>query len=111
MADNLSGYCVVSTTMDSEQAADRLAHVVVEQRLAACVQIAPIRSTYWWNGAIETASEFVLWAKTRTEREKELCAFIRENHAYETPEILVTPITSGAPDYLDWIHSETRKTG
>jgi periplasmic divalent cation tolerance protein len=98
---------VVRTTVEDRAEATRMANAVVAQRLAACVQIVPIRSVYRWNGAIETASEYLLLAKTRASLAEALCAAIRAGHGYELPEIVVTPVTGGSEDYLQWVYSET----
>lgn len=94
---------VVTTTVDDEAKAKELAHLLVENRLAACVQITPIHSVYRWNGKVESAAERLLAAKTTAERADDLQMFIREHHSYELPEIVVLPIHGGHPDYLEWI--------
>ena len=98
---------VVSTTVDGETKARRLAMLVVKERLAACVQFAPIRSIYRWKGKIESASEYLLLAKTTLATAGRLAIFIRKHHDYELPEITVMPITGGLAGYLDWIGVET----
>ncbi|HKF18349.1 MAG TPA: divalent-cation tolerance protein CutA [Candidatus Dormibacteraeota bacterium] len=105
MADN---YVQVFTTTDSREKADRLAWSAVENRLAACAQvIGPMTSTYWWQGQIEAASEWLCVFKTTTVRCDQLSAHLRDQHTYETPEIVATPIVGGNPDYLSWIARET----
>lgn len=99
---------VVSTTVDSAGKAKALAGRIVEERLAACVQRVPVQSVYRWKGKVESASEYLLLAKTRAELARELAAFIRKIHPYELPEIVVTPITGGLAAYLGWIRRETR---
>lgn len=100
-------FAVVSTTVDSEAGAKKLAGEIVERRLAACVQYAPVQSIYRWKGAVESASEYLLLVKTRAPLVEKLIAFIRKVHSYEVPEIIVTPVTGGFGEYLDWIVSET----
>ena len=100
-------YVVVNTTLPNEAAARGMAEKIVDARLAACVQAMPIRSLYRWKGAVESADEILLLAKTRADLAGELLAFIRRNHSYEVPEILVTPVLDGWPDYLRWIGEET----
>jgi len=105
MAD---GYVQVTTTTDSQEEADRLSRGVVEQRLAACAQVSgPIQSTYWWQGAIETASEWLCVMKTVTDRLDALVTYLRAEHNYDTPDITATPITGGSADYLAWVAAET----
>lgn len=101
--------CVqVTTAVDSRAKADDLATLAVERRLAACAQVAgPVDSTYWWNGTVETASEWQVLFKTTAVRVEELIAMIGAEHPYETPEIIATPILAGSPGYLDWLRAET----
>src|SRR5579859_3613417 len=96
------------TTTDSEETAAWITRVVVEQRVAACAQvIGPITSTYWWEGKIETAKEWLCLIKSRQELYPQLEAAIREAHSYDVPEILAVPVTDGNPMYLNWIREET----
>lgn len=96
------------TTTDSEEAAQALSRSAVEARLAACGQVVgPIKSTYWWEGKVETAQEWYVVFKTTTERYPALEAHLRERHGYDVPEIIVTPIVAGNPAYLDWVTAET----
>lgn len=102
------GYCVVLTVTDSPESARALAGSVVAARLAACVQVAgPVESTYWWDGAVETATEWQLWCKTTDAGYEALAAHIRAHHSYDVPEILRLPVTAGHPPYLRWIDAET----
>ena len=106
MADE---FLQVVTTIDSEEEAHRLARVIVGTRVAACAQVlSPINSTYWWQGRVEVADEWMIVIKTTVARLDELVAHIKANHGYETPEITATPITGGNVDYLEWISAETR---
>ena len=100
-------FVVVSTTVENQAKATKLASMVVCKRLAACVQYMPIWSVYRWKGKVETASEHLLLAKTRALKAAELVSFIRKHHTYELPEITVMPITGGLGEYLDWIKRET----
>ncbi|MBN1676760.1 MAG: divalent-cation tolerance protein CutA [Kiritimatiellae bacterium] len=100
------GFCIVNTTVSDLEQAGVLADEIVEARLAACVQAMPIKSVYRWKGAVEHASEVLLIAKTRAALAGRLTNFIREKHPYEVPEILVTPVVDGLPEYLRWISGE-----
>jgi periplasmic divalent cation tolerance protein len=103
-------YIEVHSTTDSREEADRICAAVVEARLAACAQVTgPIRSAYWWQGKIERADEYFLMMKTTRDRFGALAKLIRENHSYETPDIVAVPILEGTEDYLEWISSETRE--
>lgn len=95
---------LVLTTCPNRRAANRIAHALVGERLAACVNIVPIaQSVYRWRGRVESASEFLLVIKslkrTYKKLEKRLCAL----HPYELPEVIAVPITSGSRPYLAWI--------
>jgi periplasmic divalent cation tolerance protein len=97
-------YLQVVTTIDSEEAAERLSAALVERRLAACVQVlGPISSRYRWRGEVESSREWMCVAKTVAARYDELEATIRELHPYDEPEIVATPIVAGSAGYLDWI--------
>lgn len=101
-------YLQVTTTTDSRREAAGLARAAVEERLAACAQlVGPITSTYWWDGEVETAEEWMVLFKTTSARLEELAALIGEQHSYETPEIIATPITAGGAEYLDWVSEQT----
>jgi periplasmic divalent cation tolerance protein len=100
---------LVLTNLPDEAGAHALATALVTQRLAACVNVlAPCRSTYRWQGEIESAQEIPLLIKTTTERYPALEAAIRASHPYELPEIIAVPITHGLPEYLTWVATETR---
>ena len=100
----MGGCCQVTTTLPDQTAADRIATRLVEERLAACAQVVgPIRSTYWWEGKVEQASEWYCHLKTTLTRLPVLQARIRELHPYQVPEIIAVPILQGNPEYLKWI--------
>jgi periplasmic divalent cation tolerance protein len=100
---------IVTTTVDSEAAAQRLSRAAVEVRLAACGQvIGPITSTYWWEGEIETAQEWTVAFKTIEAAAAALIDQLKEDHPYDVPEVLVAPVTVGNPAYLGWVEAETR---
>ena len=98
----------VMTTLDKSEDADRLARLLVKERLAACIQtLGPISSTYRWQDRVETAQEWLLLIKTRADRWEELERVIRQHHPYDTPEILALPVSAGSPPYMQWIDEET----
>jgi periplasmic divalent cation tolerance protein len=104
----VNGGYQVSTTTDSEAAAGKLAEALVEERLAACVQIiGPLRSVYRWEGAVTRATEWLCVAKTGEAGLAALLARIRALHSYQLPEIVATPISAGDPGYLDWLRRES----
>ena len=99
--------CVqVLTTAGSEEEAERIAELLVERRLAACVQVVgPIASRYRWQGAIEEEREWQCLAKTTRAAYDAVEAAIREAHSYEEPEIIAIPIVAGSAGYLAWIEA------
>lgn len=99
---------VVLTTLPDAASAHALASHLVEQRVAACVNVlAPCRSVYRWQGAVEDAEEVPMLIKTTAERYPALEAAIRAQHPYELPEIVAVPLVRGLPAYLDWVAAET----
>jgi periplasmic divalent cation tolerance protein len=106
----MSSLIQVATTIDTQEGAKKIADTLVEKRLAACVQISgPITSTYWWQGQIEAAQEWICTAKTRQDLYVAVEQAIREAHSYDEPEILATPILAGSQGYLNWVVQETTK--
>jgi periplasmic divalent cation tolerance protein len=100
---------VVLTTIGSPEEAAALAGVLVERRLAACVQIVDgVRSLYRWKDRIEDDREVLLLVKIRSDAFETVRRAIREHHPYETPEIVLLPVRDGDPDYLRWVVQETR---
>lgn len=100
-------YCIILTTTSSQEEADKIAGVLIENRAAACVQISPVVSVYRWQGKIERENELRLVIKTTEELYPHAEKLIKENHSYEVPQIVKVPITAGLPEYLDWIYEET----
>jgi len=97
---------VVFSTCASEEEAAKLARLVVDERLAACVTIVPnVRSYYRWQGAVETASEYLLVIKSMRPQFAGLCAALERAHSYEIPEVLALPVIAGAAPYLAWLDS------
>lgn len=95
---------LVLTTAPDREVAERLARTLVEERLAACVNVLPaMQSIYRWKGQIESASEQLLVVKTRTADYAAVEARIRALHPYELPEVIAVPILAGLPAYLAWL--------
>ncbi len=100
---------VVTTTAEKKDA-DALANAVLQQRLAACVQVSgPIDSSYWWNGRLETASEWTVTMKTRRELYARLEKLLLANHPYDQPEIIATPIVEISAGYLKWLTEQVQE--
>jgi periplasmic divalent cation tolerance protein len=98
----------VSTTLDSEPRARELATRLVEERLAACVQvIGPLTSVYRWEGAVTESGEWLLLIKTGEGALHRLIERIRTLHPYQVPEIIATPVVAGDEDYLAWVERES----
>ncbi len=101
-------HSLIYITCADEVEAERIAHALVEERLAAGVNLIPgVRSIYRWQGKVETAAEVVLIAQTRTDLVEQLTARVARLHSYEVPCIVAIPITSGNPAFLRWIEDET----
>ena len=97
-------YCLVLCTCPDADTANELAVALVEQRLAACVNVLPgVTSVYGWDGRVEKASEQLLLIKTEAGGLAGLETFIKQRHSYEVPEIIAIPIERGSQDYFDWI--------
>ena len=106
-ADAAGGVAVVYVTAPSADVATSLATSLVNDRLAACVNIVPsVTSVYRWQGAVETATEAMLIIKTRQDALSALTAAVGERHPYDEPEVLALPALGGSPSYLAWVMSE-----
>jgi len=100
---------IVLTTMPDDGRADELARTLVDERLAACVNVhGPMMSTYRWKGSVERDAERQLVIKTTRDRIAALEARLRLLHPYELPEFVVIGVEGGSDKYLRWIHDETR---
>ena len=100
---------LVLCTCPSEGVANLLASQLVDQRLAACVNVIPaIQSIYCWQQKVEQSEECQLLIKSRRELFEPLRLFLREHHPYEVPEILALPVLLADADYLNWIQDVTR---
>jgi|SRR4030043_421187 len=101
----MKSYIQVSTTTETKEEAQKIAQYLVEQKLAACVQITgPIASTYRWKGNVETAGEWLCLIKTREDFFDKVEAAIKKLHSYETPEIIAVPIIKSSSEYLNWLN-------
>jgi len=99
---------VVLVTVGSEQEAETIATALLEERLAACVNVtSPVRSLYRWEGRIADDREWQLVIKTQARLFEALAARVRTLHSYDLPEIIALPVLAGTTDYVDWIQNET----
>ena len=101
---------VVLVTCGKAAEAGRIARRLVEERLAACVNVleARVRSTYRWKGRVETAPEFLLLIKSSRKLLPRLRAAVERLHSYEVPEVIALPIVAGSPAYLRWLGESLR---
>ena len=103
-------YCLVLTTFPIDKDAEAFAATLVEERLAACVNILPaMKSIYSWKGVVERSDERQLLIKTTSNRLRELETRLQGLHPYEVPEFVVVPIVEGSPHYLSWLTESTVK--
>jgi len=99
---------IVYTTWPSIVEAEKAGRVIVERRLAACVNILPgMISHYWWQGTIERAEEAVMIIKTRASLAEAVRLAVKELHSYTTPSVIILPVEAADPDYQAWIVQET----
>jgi periplasmic divalent cation tolerance protein len=104
----MTGQIVIVSTCGSEEEAAALAHLLVERRLAACVNVVPrIRSVYRWKGKVESADEWLLLIKSSRELFDSVSQALQAAHSYELPEVIAIPIEAGSPAYLDWLRANT----
>jgi len=99
---------IVITHAPDREVALKIAHALIERKLAACVNIlAECTSVYRWQDQLETATEVPLLIKTRAEIYDDVEAAIKSLHPYELPEIVAVPVERGLPEYLEWVGAET----
>ena len=97
---------IVSTCANKEQAR-KIAGLLVNKRLAACVQMFPVNSVYTWQERICEEQEIMIFIKTRADLFDKVKREIKENHTYEVPEIIQISIEEGLPEYLKWMSDST----
>ncbi|MFQ6051028.1 MAG: divalent-cation tolerance protein CutA [Candidatus Hydrothermarchaeota archaeon] len=96
-------------TASSEEEAKKISEILLNERLAACANIFPIKSLYWWEGKITEDEEYGILIKTRKNLLEKIEKKVKEIHSYKVPCIISMSITSGSKDYLEWIDKETSK--
>lgn len=102
-------YIVVLVTASSKEEANKITQGLLEEKLAACVNILlGLESRFWWQGKIDSATEVLLVIKTRKTLFNKLAKKVKGLHSYTVPEIIALPIISGNKAYLDWINDCTR---
>jgi len=101
-------YITVFITAPNEEEASKISRTIVEERLAACVNIIrSVRSIYRWQGRIEDESEVLMVVKTKRTLFDRLQKRVKELHTYAVPEIIGLPVIEGSKEYLDWLEQET----
>ena len=96
---------IVLSTFPDEESAKEIAKYVVKEKLAACVNIAKVKSYYWWNGALTESEEYLAILKTNEEKVEEMKRTVENRHPYEVPEVIEIPITAINNKYLLWINN------
>ena len=101
---------VVFVTASGKIEADKIAEKLIEEKLAACVNIiSGVDSVFWWENRIDRASEVLLVIKSSKDKFAKIAETVKALHSYEVPEIIALPITDGYKPYLDWINESIRK--
>lgn len=100
-------YCMILTTCPDDKSARKLAAMLVESQLAACVQLSAITSFYCWQGKQHSDPEIRLTIKTKNCLYKKVEEFIKTHHSYDVPQIVQIPIEKGSTSYLDWMDQNT----
>lgn len=103
-------YCVVLSTCANRAEARKIARALVQERLAACVNMTPIRSVYEWEGKLYDSPEILLVIKTTRARVQALSKRIKALHSYSVPEVVCLPILEGDSKYLSWVGAQCRGT-
>jgi periplasmic divalent cation tolerance protein len=102
----LDNYGIILVTAASQAEAETIAEALIQSKLAACVNLLPIRSIYTWNGTVQRDEEVQLMIKTHLDRFPDVEAKVQSLHSYEVPEIIAVPILYGTKTYLQWISEQ-----
>lgn len=102
-------YLVALITCPEKREAERIADIILKERLGACVNIVPnLTSLFWWAGKIHRSDEVLLLVKTKKKSLRKMIKRIKQEHQYENPEIIALPVVGGSKEYTEWIESETK---
>lgn len=106
------GEIVVLVTVGNGEEAEVIAHSLVGERLAACVQmLGPVRSIYRWHEAVHDEEEWLLVIKSRADLFEQIEAWVRALHSYDTPEVIALPVSAGSQPYLEWLRRSVGPVG
>ncbi len=104
----MTEHVVILVTVANQEQADAIAHALVSEHLAACVNIVgPVRSVYYWEDQVQQDQELLLVIKTQAGLFERVAVRVKELHSYQTPEIIALPITAGSEAYLAWLSAAT----
>jgi periplasmic divalent cation tolerance protein len=102
-------YSIILITAGNKKEADKIAKKLIQEKLAACVNIvAGVKSLFWWQGKVDRAKETLLIVKSRKEKFNKIVKSVKASHSYAVPEIIAIPIASGFKPYLKWIDESLR---
>lgn len=102
--ENIDAVILVLTNLPDRVSAERIAQILVSERLAACVNILAVCSSiYHWQGKIETANEVPMVIKTTRSAYSRVAETVLAHHPYELPEVIAVPVDMGSPAYLEWV--------
>jgi periplasmic divalent cation tolerance protein len=101
-------YCIVTTTVDSQEVAEQITTALLQARLVACIQTQTVQSSYHWNGRIERSTEILIQMKSRSLHFDSIEQTIKDLHTYDIPEIIMVPVQNASKDYLAWIDREVK---
>jgi len=97
-------YVVVVVTTSSREEANKIVNALLDEKLIACANVfGPVSSSFWWQGKIDKAEEYLVFMKTEAELFEKITSCIKRLHSYEVPEIIALPIVKGFKPYLEWI--------
>lgn len=105
-----ANYCVIFVSTSSQAEAEKIAKVLVESQLAACVSLVPISSIYTWDEKLHQEQEWQLVIKTEQARFTAITLKVQELHSYEVPEIIALPVVAGSTSYLKWISQQVNRS-